>query len=172
MNLNITELNALPNKEAEQAFLQCCTASCWVRAMVDNRPFTTLKNLQALALQHWTDMAEKDFLEAFEGHPKIGDLNSLRTKYANTKALASGEQGAVNSANELTLKALTEGNRRYETKNGFIFIVCATGKNADEMLTLLTSRLKNDRATELKIAAEQQSLITAIRITKLLKTEY
>jgi OHCU decarboxylase len=112
--------------------------------------------------------AEKDFFEAFEGHPKIGDVNSLRTKYANTKALASGEQGAVNSANELTLNALNEGNRHYETKNGFIFIVCATGKSADEMLTLLTRRLKNDRVTEQKIAAEQQSLITAIRIAKYL----
>ncbi len=107
-------------------------------------------------------------MQAFEGHPKIGDVNSLREKYADTRAMASGEQGGVAGASERVVQELSEGNRQYEEQNGFIFIVCATGKSAGEMLSLLQSRLPNPRGEEIKNACLEQEKITALRIQKML----
>ena len=169
--MTLNELNELSPEAAHTTFMQCCTASRWVDTMVSSRPFQSLQQCQDRALEHWSEMQEDDFLEAFAGHPKIGDVNSLRKKYAATKALASGEQSSVNVADERTLKGLADGNTKYEQQNGFIFIVCATGKSAAEMLQLLEDRLRNDRSMELAIAAEQQSQITALRIAKLITTD-
>lgn len=168
LELSLQALNALPESEARQAFINCCTASRWVDRMVASRPFSSIQQCHEQALIHWAEMDEADFLEAFEGHPKIGDVNSLRAKYASTKALASGEQSSVNTADEATIQGLAEGNTQYEKQNGFIFIVCATGKSAQEMLSLLKERLANPREQELLIAAGEQAKITALRIDKLL----
>ncbi|WDE03124.1 2-oxo-4-hydroxy-4-carboxy-5-ureidoimidazoline decarboxylase [Thalassomonas viridans] len=166
--MTLTELNQLAENDASHAFMQCCTSSAWVRAMVQSRPFAGETALYQAADQHWQGLSESDYLEAFEGHPKIGDVNSLRAKYANTKALASGEQSAVNSASEQVLNDLARGNSDYEAKFGFIFIVCATGKSAEEMLALLQARLPNERAQELVNAAEEQRKIFHIRLDKCL----
>jgi len=169
LTYTLEQLNALNTEDASFAFTNCCTASRWVAGMVKARPFASLKACHQAAKDVWATMAEADFLEAFEGHPKIGDVTSLREKYAHTKKLASGEQSSVNEADEATIEALAQGNTDYENKFGFIFIVCATGKSAAEMNELLQQRLPNDRDTELKNAAHQQSLITAIRIDKLVE---
>ncbi|WDE01358.1 2-oxo-4-hydroxy-4-carboxy-5-ureidoimidazoline decarboxylase [Thalassomonas actiniarum] len=166
--MTLQELNLLPESDASHAFMQCCTASTWVKAMVQSRPFADEAALYQAADQHWQGLSESDYLEAFEGHPKIGDVNSLRAKYANTKALASGEQSAVNVASEQVLNDLAKGNSDYETKFGFIFIVCATGKSAEQMLALLQARLPNERAQELANAAEEQRKIFHLRLDKCL----
>ncbi|MEQ8802229.1 MAG: 2-oxo-4-hydroxy-4-carboxy-5-ureidoimidazoline decarboxylase, partial [Haliea sp.] len=114
-------------------------------------------------------LGEADLLEAFEGHPKIGDVNSLKAKYSSTKALAAGEQSSVDEAGDAIIEALARGNSEYEEKFGFIFIVCATGKSAREMSGLLQARLPNDRATELANAAGEQRKIFQIRLSKLLE---
>jgi 2-oxo-4-hydroxy-4-carboxy-5-ureidoimidazoline decarboxylase len=106
-------------------------------------------------------------LEAFEQHPKIGDINSLKKQYANTVAWASNEQAGVDAASDEVLQALAKGNDDYERKFGYIFIVCATGKSAGEMLELLQSRLTNDPESEIKIGAEEQNKITKLRLEKL-----
>jgi len=166
----INKLNALDEEQAQTVFLQCCTSSAWVNQLASAIPYSDYEHLVNLANNVWQSLAEKDYLEAFEGHPKIGDVNSLRAKYANTKALASGEQGGVNHAPEDILQALSAGNNTYENKFGFIFIVCATGKSAAEMLSLLEERLPNDRHTELYNAAEEQRKIFHIRIIKMLES--
>ncbi|WP_448547893.1 2-oxo-4-hydroxy-4-carboxy-5-ureidoimidazoline decarboxylase [Thalassotalea fusca] len=166
--MDLQTLNQLPASEAHHHFMQCCTAQRWVDEMVAARPFDSIDKLRKVADEVWQNCSEDDFLQAFDGHPKIGDVNSLRAKYANTKALASGEQSAVNVASEAVLQALAQGNTDYQEKFGFIFIVCATGKSAEQMLQLLQARLPNDRATELKNAAEEQRKIFHIRIDKLL----
>jgi 2-oxo-4-hydroxy-4-carboxy-5-ureidoimidazoline decarboxylase len=165
--MNIDELNSLNKAAAVEAFGSCCTSHKWISAMEQGRPFKDVADAHQAALDAWVDCSDSDFLQAFEGHPKIGDVSSLRKKYANTKGLASNEQRGVNVANEKTLQALSDGNNEYDEKNGFIFIVYATGKSAEEMLDILNSRLLNDRATELKSAAVEQSKITALRIDKL-----
>ena len=147
--MTLSQLNTLSLADARHAFMQCCTSSAWVNAMADARPYVDTDALFAHADAVWQQLAEGDYLEAFEGHPKIGDISSLRAKYANT---------------------LSQGNSEYEDKFGFIFIVCATGKSAAQMLALLQARLPNDRATELVNAVEEQSKIFHLRITKMLES--
>jgi 2-oxo-4-hydroxy-4-carboxy-5-ureidoimidazoline decarboxylase len=106
-------------------------------------------------------------LEAFEHHPKIGDINSLKEKYPNTKEWASDEQAGINVASEEVLHAVAKGNEDYEKKFGYIFIVCATGKSAGEMRQILESRLMNNPDEEIQIAAEEQNKITKLRLEKL-----
>ena len=167
MPMTLEELNALDTAAATETFGTCCTSDTWIKGMVEARPFSSVEAAQDVALDIWSKCEEADLLQAFEGHPKIGDVSSLRKKYANTKGLASNEQSGVNVATEEVLQALADGNNEYDEKNGFIFIVYATGKSAAEMLEILQGRLPNDRETELMNAAVEQSKITALRINKL-----
>jgi 2-oxo-4-hydroxy-4-carboxy-5-ureidoimidazoline decarboxylase len=168
LNYSLSELNILSIEDAQEAFSNCCTSQAWNDAMVAARPFISLEQCHEVALSVWAGLGEQDFLQAFAGHPKIGDVTSLREKYAHTKKLASDEQSLVDDASEEVIQNLSNGNAEYEEKNGFIFIVCATGKNAAEMLALLNQRLPNEREVELKNAAVEQAKITAIRINKLI----
>lgn len=166
--MELAQLNQLDHEAATNAFMQCCTALSWVEKMVTSRPYSDVTQLSQVADRHWQGLAEKDYLEAFDGHPKIGDVDSLRAKYANTKALASGEQSSVQHASDRVIEALAQGNETYQHKFGFIFIVCATGKSAEQMLHLLQSRLPNEREVELANAAQEQRKIFHIRLEKLL----
>lgn len=136
--------------------------------MAQRFPFQNKEELLAAAEEVWFKLLPNDWLEAFAHHPKIGDLNSLRAKFASTRQWAEGEQASVSTASEEVLRALAEGNAAYERKFGYIFIVCATGKSAEEMLAILQARLPNEHATELFLAAVEQSKITRIRLEKLL----
>lgn len=166
--MNLEQLNNFTVDEARHTFMQCCTSSTWVNTMVKARPFADKRALVNQADLAWQDLDEADYLEAFEGHPKIGDVNSLRAKYANTKELAGNEQGLVKEANDEVLRVLAQGNSDYEQKFGFIFIVCATGKSAKEMSDLLQARLPNNKTQELINAAEEQRKIFQLRIEKAL----
>jgi 2-oxo-4-hydroxy-4-carboxy-5-ureidoimidazoline decarboxylase len=126
-----------------------------------------LVNLEDLAEEKWYECTQADWKEAFQHHPKIGNIQSLKEKYSDTKEWASNEQSGVEAANDNTLAALAEANEMYEKKFGYIFIVCATGKSAAQMLDILNSRLPNDEATEIQIAAEEQLKITKLRLEKL-----
>ena len=113
----------------------------------------------------WFGLSEPDWLEAFSHHPRIGDRAALEARFPKTHDLSAKEQAGVAKAGEDVLTALAEGNNAYFDKFGFIFIVCATGKSAEEMLSLLRERLPHDRANELRIAAEEQAKITALRLS-------
>lgn len=147
---------------------RCCGSSEWVEQMLQFYPFQSPEQLLSLAEQVADQLAEDDWLEAFHHHPQIGDLDALKAKFAATADLAGNEQAGSVNASEATLEALAKGNQAYLEKFGFIFIVCATGKTADEMLALLQERLPHDRDTELRIAAGEQRKITRLRLEKLL----
>lgn len=164
----LQNLNALPEPSAREVLLRCCGSSRWVSEMVRKRPFRDEAELFEVSRKIWNGLEREDWLEAFRHHPRIGDKNSL-LKFATTRLWASSEQSGVSSAREETLEALAEGNRLYEEKFGHIFIVCATGKGAEEILELLRTRLSNAPAQELTIAAEEQDKITRLRLEKLLK---
>jgi 2-oxo-4-hydroxy-4-carboxy-5-ureidoimidazoline decarboxylase len=166
--MKLDTLNNLSVDETTHFFMQCCTSSKWVERMVNAKPFTDEVSLKNMANTAWEGLSNVDFLEAFEGHPKIGDVSSLRAKYANTKELAGNEQGLVKEANDDVLKVLSQGNTDYEDKFGFIFIVCATGKSAKEMSDLLQARLPNSKEQEFINAAEEQRKIFQLRIDKAL----
>lgn len=147
---------------------RCCGANRWVTSMVSRRPFSDDAELHQAADEEWAKMGDADVLEALEHHPRIGaNLDELRKKYAATASWAAGEQSGAAAATEETLLALRDGNVRYENKFGHIFVVCATGKSASEMLTLLEARMSHDPATELRVAAAEQAKITRLRLEKL-----
>lgn len=166
--MQIEALNQLAADQAALAFKQCCVAERWIAQMVAGRPYSHADDLYHRANVYWATMQEPDWLQAFEGHPQIGDVNSLKQKYASTKALAAGEQASVQQADEDVLQRLAAGNQAYAKRFGFIFIVCATGKSAADMLALLEARLGNTRDVELRNAAEEQRKITQLRLEKLL----
>ena len=179
--MTLEELNALSDKDARAEFLRCCGSKQWTSEMTERRPFSTRDRLLSTADEAWQDLDQKDWKEAFSHHPKIGDIKSLRKsttlpgrrpigKFAPTVQWAEGEQSGVGQTSERVLKALAEGNNLYEAKFGYIFIVCATGKNAEEMLALLTERLNHFPAEEILIAAEEQRKITRLRLEKLLQS--
>ncbi len=143
--------------------LACCGARRWAVTMAEMRPFSSVEELRAAADRVWVKMVEADWLEAFACHPRIGEGRQAPEQAA---AWSGQEQAGVNSAEEETLRELADGNARYEQRFGFTYIVCATGKSAEEMLRILRRRLGNVREAELREAAEQQRQITQIRIGK------
>lgn len=166
--MTIQDFNTLPDKEAFGALFVCCGSRIWAQSLLEKRMFTSLEELKEISDILWEQTTESDWMEAFSHHPKIGDVKSLEKKFASTAAWASGEQASVNEASQEVIQKLAKGNEDYEKKFGFIFIVCATGKSAPEMLELLEIRLPHEREKELRIAANEQNKITHIRLDKLL----
>ena len=167
--MTIESFNSLTDSEAFKEFEMCCGATNWVKRMIASRPIDSKDALLKVAEEIWFSLKSEDWLEAFTHHPKIGDIESLREKFHNTKSISENEQSGVNDASENTLKNLAKSNQLYEDKFGFIFIVCATGKSADQMLTLIKMRLNNNIETEMQNAAKEQNKITQLRLEKLLK---
>jgi 2-oxo-4-hydroxy-4-carboxy-5-ureidoimidazoline decarboxylase len=166
--MTIEELNQFDTAQRAAALTKCCGASAWVKQMNDLFPVENEDVLLSEAERKWIQCSKQDWLEAFTHHPEIGDIDSVKEKYAPTRAWAEGEQSAVKQTSSTVLKALAAGNRSYQNKFGYIFIVCATGKTASEMLDLLLARLKNTIAEEIYIAMREQGKITALRLKKLL----
>ncbi len=166
--MKIQQFNALATASKKAELLTCCTSDNWAEQLSEAGPFQSTEHLKQIADIIWHRLDEADYLQAFDGHPQIGDVNTLKAKYANTKSLASGEQSGVDQASDAIIESLAHYNKLYLDKFGFIFIVCATGKSAAEMLELLKHRVVNTRPQEISNAAEEQRKITAIRIDKLI----
>ena len=167
--MTLEELNHLEKPALTQALQKCCGSSAWVEQMAAAFPISDAETLMDEAKTKWNELSEADWREAFAHHPKIGgDVAALREKFASTSKWAEGEQASVKEATQATLEALAAGNEEYERKFGYIFIVCATGKKADEMLALLQARLPNKPEDEILIAAGEQNRITRLRLEKLL----
>jgi 2-oxo-4-hydroxy-4-carboxy-5-ureidoimidazoline decarboxylase len=165
----LESLNAASPAAATAALFRCCGCAGWASAVAAARPFANDSALLAACEREWARASREDLLEAFSHHPRIGDRESLRARFPSTHAWAANEQSGAASAAESVLDELEQGNRAYEDRFGHIFIVCASGKTAEEMLALLRSRLGNDREAELRIAAAEQMKITRHRIAKLLE---
>ena len=164
----VDEFNRLPAEAARSALGRCCGTGTWIERMVARRPFVNLNHLLGIAHAFWTGLTPEEWREAFAHHPRIGDLESLRRRFSATADLALREQAAVASAPLDTLESLAEGNRAYEERFGYIFIVFASGHGADEMLALLRRRMGNDPETELKTAVKEQWKIMRLRLDTLL----
>ena len=160
--MTLRDFNNLDKKIAAKELFSCCGSQKWVSLVMNKFPFRTQEDLAEQATTVWYDECDReDWLESFTHHPKIGDKNSLTGKFAGT------EQAGVASATEAVIGALAKANSKYENKFGFLFIVCATGRSAEEMLQLLNHRIRNDIDDELNIAMNEQHKITFIRFKKL-----
>ncbi|MGA7109761.1 MAG: 2-oxo-4-hydroxy-4-carboxy-5-ureidoimidazoline decarboxylase [Terracidiphilus sp.] len=165
MNAILDAWNRADEAEARDAMIACCGAKHWAAAMVALRPFDGIAALSEAADREWGKMEESDWLEAFDCHPRIGQRNVAHAT-AQSVAWSRQEQASVATAQERVLAELAGDNALYEQRFGLTYIVCATGKSAEEMLAILKRRLASDRATELREAAEQQRQILQIRLGK------
>ena len=165
--MTIAEFDHLPETGKRELLKQCCGSEQWVNNMLTIFPVEDLVELLEAAEEKWYTLNAEDWKQAFENHPKIGDVSSLHKKFSDTAALASKEQSGVDTADDITLQQLASENKIYQDKHGFIFIVCATGKSAKEMLSILHTRSKNNSAVEIEVAAGEQLKITRLRLEKL-----
>jgi OHCU decarboxylase len=161
-------LNSLSTVDAEVELLKCCGSRNWARALTESRPFADAATLFHQADIIWWSLQDKDWLEAFRAHPKIGEQKAVAAQSEQARNWSAQEQAGISDAAAVTKAALAGGNKEYEKRFGFIFIVCATGKNSAEMLAILNGRLQNDPETELRMAADEQRKITRLRLEKLL----
>lgn len=164
----VEKLNRLGAEEARAALLACCGSAAWAREVAALRPFWDVGQLLKIGGRVWRELPREDWLEAFRAHPRIGESKAAADTGQEARRWSEGEQARAREAPEQTLDALAEGNREYERRFGFIYIVCATNRTAEEMLALLRERLSNDPETELRVAADEQWRITELRLKKFL----
>ena len=167
----IAKLNHLGGDEAHAALLACCGSRRWAAEVAALRPFWDVGQLLNIAGRVWRELGREDWLEAFRAHPKIGESEPAAETGAEARRWAEGEQSGARDAPAETLSELARANREYEERFGFIFIVCATGRTAEEMLGLLRARAGNDPETELRVAAGEQWRITELRLKKFLNVK-
>lgn len=166
--MTLDDFNRLDDSAARDALLGCCASPRWAGAVAAGRPYASIDELAHAAGRVWADADEAELLAAFAAHPRIGDVEHLRARFGGT---AHREQGQVLQADDTVLVRLKDLNDRYFERFGFIFILCASGRSAAEMLAAIEARIDNDRATELANAAGEQGRILQLRLAALLEKE-
>jgi OHCU decarboxylase len=166
----LAQWNLLPPDEALAKILPCCGSKAWAHSMVARRPLANEDMLLRVSSDIWRSLSPSDWMEAFQSHPRIGETRASRPPSAQSATWSAQEQRDVTDAEAETKAALADANREYEQRFNRIFIVCATGKSAPEILAILQQRLHNDADTELHEAAEQQRQITELRLKKWLQS--
>lgn len=166
-NTILAEWTGLGLDEAAEVILPCNGSAVWATLVAYNRPFASAAALLAMSDAIWRSLPQEDWQEAFDSHPRLGEREA---KSATTKSLSwSAQEQSTADPDGFVREELAKANRAYEAKFGRIFLLCATGRSAPEMLQILNERLRNDAATELIEAAEQQRLITQLRLRKWLE---
>lgn len=165
--MTIADFDHLDNDKKKELLFNCCGSSTWVKEMLTIFPVDDLLDLLEYAEEKWYDCNPADWLEAFEHYPKIGDMHLIKERYADTAKYIKSEQAGVENSSSEILDELMKANDEYEDFFGYIFIVFATGKTAEEMLEILKARLENDPRDEIMIAAAEQDKITKLRLEKL-----
>jgi OHCU decarboxylase len=155
----LARLNGLSRDEAAAELVACCGSQAWALALAAGRPFAGEDDLLAAAERVWWGLAPDDWQEAFAAHPRIGE---------RAAGWAAAEQASARDAAAPVLAELAAANRAYEARFGHIFLICATGKSAEEMLAALRARMGNDPEEELRVAAAEQAKITRLRLERLL----
>jgi 2-oxo-4-hydroxy-4-carboxy-5-ureidoimidazoline decarboxylase len=164
MNDRLTRWNRLSSAEAESEILPCCGARAWARQMAERRPIPDRTTLLCASDEIWRGLGQRDWIEAFESHPRIGESEAQQKDDPRSAAWSRQEQSRVGG--DSVEAALAERNREYERRFGRIFIVCAMGKTGAEILEILERRLGNDPATEMLEAADEQRHITQLRLER------
>lgn len=169
MNVSVAELDRMPAPRAAELLASCCGASRWVERMVERRPYGSLGALRTAADEIWRSLEPRDWREAFSHHPRIGERVGTVPQGERGSAWSAKEQAGVDDAAMDVRRALTQANREYEQRFGYVYIVFATGKTADEMLALCQRRLENDPTDEIAVAAEEQRKIMQLRLARLVE---
>ncbi len=161
--------NDLAMVDAVKEILPCCGSQRWAHALARLRPFADGASLLAGSDEIWWQVDPADWKEAFSSHPRIGEKKAPESATKKSEDWSTQEQSGVAESSESIQGQLKRANEEYEQRFGRIYIVCASGKSAEEMLAILYRRLENDEASELREAAEQQRQITQLRLRKWLE---
>jgi 2-oxo-4-hydroxy-4-carboxy-5-ureidoimidazoline decarboxylase len=167
--VNMAQLDAMPAAEAVELLSACCGARRWVQRMLARRPFESTVALLEAADREWVSLSPEDWREAFSRHPRIGENAGDTTQTEQGRRWSAGEQRGMEQAGAGVREALARANREYEARFGYIYIVCATGKSAGEMLAMARARLANTPESELLIAAQEQQKIMRRRLETMLR---
>jgi allantoicase len=162
----LARLNGLGDDAARETFMSMCGAAEWAHTMASVRPFKSVRSLMKAAERAWWTLDERAWREAFLAHPRIGDRTKAAAATAQSATWSAGEQAGVERADRGVAERLEQLNARYEEIHGFIYIVCATGKSAAELLAILEERLEQPTPIELDRAAREQMQITRLRLEK------
>ena len=165
--MTIADIDHLDTSEKKELLFNCSGSSAWVKEMLEIFPVNDLLDLLEYAEEKWFDCNPADWLEAFEHYPRIGDNHLIKERYAETANYIKTEQAGIENTSNEILDELMKLNDEYEDIFGYIFIVFATGKTAEEMLEILKDRIQNDPHDEIMIAAAEQDKITKLRLEKL-----
>lgn len=168
--IEVATLDTMPRPRAAELLRACCGSTAWVNGMLGRRPFRSRDALLRAADEVWKALDAPDWLEAFAHHPRLGESKSAAPQDERARDWSAGEQAGLRDAATPVRAALARANAAYVARFGYICIICATGKRADELLAITEARLTNDPATELAVAAEEQRRITALRLDKLVAT--
>ena len=155
--------NRLPEEEAATELRAVCHSRRWAKEVAAGRPYADLAALQRAADEVWLGLGPEDWLEAFAAHPRIGQAGGASADWSRQ------EQAGVGGAGAEVQDRLARGNAEYEARFGYVFLISAAGRDAEEILAALTERLGNDPATELRVAAEEHRRITRLRLEKLMQ---
>ena len=167
MTITIVEFDAMPDAEAAFKLAACCGSSAWVSRMLERRPFRSREHLYNEADEVAGTLDDADWLEAFSHHPRIGQRRSNAVVSSTAESWSTGEQSAISHADTSVRAAIADANARYEEQFHFIFIISASGRTADAILSELRHRLDNTREAEIRVAATEQQKITRLRLEKL-----
>lgn len=167
MTITLEQLNLLHELQAERRLLACCGSKAWARGVATGRPYYDFDQLLVTSDRVWAHLTPDDWREAFARHPRIGE-RAVSARNTTAEHWSEREQARARQSGDAVLAELAEVNAEYEDRFGHVFLICATGKTADRILENARARLNNDPETELRVAAEEQRLITHLRLRKLL----
>ena len=171
MTITVAQLDTMPDAEAAFKLAACCGSSAWVSGMLARRPFGLREQLFLASEEAARVLRESDWLDAFAHHPRIGQRNSNAAVSTFAESWSTGEQSASATASTAVRAALADANAEYEKRFGFVFIICASGRSAPDILVALRARMGNERGAEIDVAAREQEQITRRRLEKLIPAD-
>ena len=160
----LERLNGLPDGAAREELLACCSSARWAAEVASGRPFASADELVARSDAAVAGLTQADLEQALAGHPRIGDRSR-----AAAADWSRQEQAGVEAADQALVRALADGNEDYERRLGHIYLVCATGRSAAELLAVLRERLGNDPAAEWDVVRRELGKINRIRLRRVLE---
>lgn len=165
--LGLERVNLLPPPEATAAFLSCAASPAWAEKLVAARPFASVAALETAAGEAWSKLGEADFREAMRAHPRIGERDAAKEREGHERAWSKKEQSGMASASPELREKMATKNAEFEARFGFVYLVCASGKSAEELLSILERRLKSEPAEEIARAGRELFDIATIRLRKM-----
>lgn len=172
MKMTLDELNEDPLFDVAKRLRSACASRAWIEGMSASRPFDDLAEVLCEAERIWWTLDESDWMEAFAAHPRIGDSPAADVTSSpdedEAASFSRSEQSGMANAGPAVRARLTAANQAYEKRYGFVYLVCATDKSAEEMLDQCLRRLGSELHEELRVAAAEQVKITRLRLEKML----